>query len=148
MEAFRYLLHRASTVEDGRLNKTMMLNDVSRAFFEAAARRLVCCELPKDFPGNEQGDLVGLLLKSLYGTRDAAHNWVEEVAKFLVGIGFERGVYNPCIYLHREKGLELMVHGDDFVTIGEEKQNIWLQKKMDERFKMKTRILGSRPGLH
>ena len=57
MEAFRYLLHRASTVEDGRLNKTMMLNGVSRAFFEAAAKRLVCCELPNDFPGHEGGDL-------------------------------------------------------------------------------------------
>ena len=37
---------------------------------------------------------VGLLLKSLYGTRDAAKNFQEEVKRFLLGLGFTIGKYN------------------------------------------------------
>ena len=33
-----------------------MINDISRAFFEAKASKLVCCELPEDYPGNEDDD--------------------------------------------------------------------------------------------
>ena len=55
----------------------MMINDVSRAFFEAAATRAIAVELPEEALTEEEKnqDLVGILLKSLYGTRDAAANF-------------------------------------------------------------------------
>ena len=80
LEGLRYLLHRAATTTKGSRSKCIMVNDVSRAFFEAAASRLVCSELPEGYPGNEKGDKVGVLVKSLYGTRDAAYNWSEAVS--------------------------------------------------------------------
>ena len=52
----------------------VMINDVSRAFFEAPASRTVCIELPRESPDYAVG-VVGLLKKSLYGTRDAAANF-------------------------------------------------------------------------
>eukprot|EP00973_Karenia_brevis_P037396 5156352-Karenia_brevis.AAC.1 len=120
-----------------------MINDISRAFFEAMASRLVCCELPEGYPGNEDGDMVGVLNKSLYGTRDAAHNWVEEVARFMKKAGFERGRYNPCIYKHRSRELELMVHGDDFVSVGEKADLDWFRAELGKRFKVKTAKVGT-----
>ena len=36
-------------------------------------------------------DLVGHLQMSLYGTRDAANNWQEEIAKVMENDGFKRG---------------------------------------------------------
>ena len=86
-----------------------MINNISRALFEANAQRLVCSELPEGYPGNEKGDMVGVLVKSLYGTRDAAHNWVEEVAQLMKREGFIRGVYNPCLYLHKSRDIQVMV---------------------------------------
>ena len=61
----------------------MMINDASRAFFEAKATRPICIELPEEDRTDEDRrlDRVGLLKLSLYGTRDAAMHWQEEVAK-------------------------------------------------------------------
>ncbi len=48
-------------------------------------------ELPaEDWQENDE-ECCGLLQASLYGTRDAAQNWEEELGRFLVGIGFEKG---------------------------------------------------------
>ena len=62
-----------------------MVNDVARAFFEAPARRTICAELPEE--ETHEGDDVGLLLQSLYGTRDASANFQEEVRKVLTKAG-------------------------------------------------------------
>ena len=45
-------------------------------------------------------DKVGRLRMSLFGTRDAAMNWQEEVAREMLKAGFRRGRYNPCLYFH------------------------------------------------
>ena len=50
---------------------------------------------------------------SLYGTRDAAMNWQEEVAREMQKWGFQRGRYNPCLYYHKQSGVMALVHGDD-----------------------------------
>ena len=65
------------------LRPANLVNDVSRAFFEAPAVRQVCIELPEEDANSadRNADNVGHLKRSLYGTRDAAMNWQEEVAK-------------------------------------------------------------------
>ena len=42
-------------------------------------------------------DPLGHLGMSFYGTRDAAMNWQEEVAREMHNMGFRRGAYNPCL---------------------------------------------------
>ena len=74
LEAARLLLSVAASQPDA----VVMINDVSRAFFEAPASRTVCIELPRESPDYAEG-VVGLLKKSLYGTRDAAANFQAEV---------------------------------------------------------------------
>ena len=78
-------------------SNVLMINDVARAFFEAPAIRDICVEIPKKDLTPEDGrhDKVGHLRMSRYGTRDAAMNWQDEVAKDLRKLGFQRGVYNP-----------------------------------------------------
>ena len=119
LEAMRYILHIAATGRGGRA--IVMINDVARAFFEAAAKRMVYIELPvEDLRENERGqDLVGVLNMSLYGTRDAAKNWQDEVARMMKIWGFRQGQYNPCLYHHDKWQLATLVHGDDFVSVGE-----------------------------
>ena len=46
---------------------------------------------------------VGLLKLSLYGTRDAAANFQEEVKKFMEKFEFEQSKYNPSMYFNRKK---------------------------------------------
>ena len=61
----------------------MLIADVSRAFFEAPAKRDLCVELPEEAlaAGETVVNTVGKLKSSLYGARDASTNWQEEVAK-------------------------------------------------------------------
>ena len=93
LEALRLIISDAAT-RDQEEDKVIMVNDVARAFFEAPARRTICVELPEE--ETHEGDDVGLLLQSFYGTRDASANFQEEVRKVLTKAGFKRGKYNPA----------------------------------------------------
>ena len=97
-----------------------MVNDAARAFFEAPAVRQVCVEIPDEdlTAADRKADHVGHLRMSLYGTRDAAMNWQEEVAKEMTKWGFVRGRYNPCLYWTPKSRLITLVHRDDFVSVG------------------------------
>ena len=90
LEALRSLVSEAGTISDEE--KGIMINDVARAFFEAKATRKVCIELQDEdrTPEDERQDNVGLLQMNFCGTRDAATNWQEEVAKEMAGWGFVR----------------------------------------------------------
>ena len=120
------------------------LADVSRAFFEAPAKRAVCVELPEEAlkVGETTQDIVGKLLASLYGARDVSANWQDEVARCMAEWGFITGKYNPCMYHHPTKQLRCLVHGDDFVSVGDQRSLKWLKTKLNERFEIKTVTVG------
>ena len=122
-----------------------MINDVARAFFEAMATRPVCVELPEECEERDEGKNVGKLKMSLYGTRDAAMNWQEEVARQMKKWGFKRGKYNPCLYFHEEWNVKVLVHGDDFVSVGKRSQVNKFKDKLEGRFELKTNIVGKGP---
>ena len=85
LKALRYLVHEAATVRANEPmgRKVIMKYDVTRAFFEAPAVRHVCVEIRKEdlAEADRRHYKVGHLRMSLYGTRDAAMNWQEEVAR-------------------------------------------------------------------
>eukprot|EP00959_Pyramimonas_sp_CCMP1952_P209322 4378947-Pyramimonas_sp.AAC.1 len=57
-----------------------MFIDISRARFHGPARRLVFVQLP---PERRREGYCALLLKSMYGTRDAAANFADKVMEVL-----------------------------------------------------------------
>ena len=79
----------------------MMLLDVKRAHFNAPARRRVFTQLPPEDPQYGLPEICAELVMSMYGTRDAAANWEAAYTELLLSIGFEKGVANPCHFLHR-----------------------------------------------
>ena len=146
LEALRMIVSDAATIaykKNGQpRRKVVMINDVARAFFEAKATRKICVELPKEDLKSEDGDLVALLEKSLYGTRDAALNFQKEVKHLMMSIGFRNGQYSVSTYFHPERDIKTMVHGDDFVSVGDVEDIKWLQNKLEERFELKTTVVG------
>ena len=116
--------------------------DVKRAHFYSAATRERYIELPAEAkkPGE---DVVGKLLKSLYGTRDAPLNWELQIRKVMVALGFKQGKSNPCIYFHASRDLRTVVHGDDFTTAGTFENIKWLHGELSKKWKCVERgILG------
>ena len=91
-------------------------------------------------------DTVGKLKASMYGTRDASTNWQEEVAKCMVRWGLEIGQYNPCMYYNPIRKMRCLVHGDDFVCVGEASDLRWLESQLKERFGIKAKTIGLKPG--
>ena len=142
LEALRLLISDAATVQcDNR--KVIMLNDVARAFFEAPMTRTVCVELPAEARAKGEDDVVGLLKLSLYGTRDAAANFQQEVRRFMQREGFTQSRYNPQLYWHRGRNIKTLVHGDDFITSAAPQDAQWLQGRLGARFEIKSDIIGS-----
>jgi hypothetical protein len=57
--------------------------------------------------------------------------------------GFITGKYNPCMFYRPVRSILCLVHGDDFVSVGDDKQLSWLKGELKERFEIKTKLVGS-----
>ena len=110
--------------------------DIRKAFFHADARREVYVELPNQ---DASPGMCGKLKKSLYGTRDAAQNWMDAYIKALEDMGFKRGISSPCAFWHKRREIRTVVHGDDFTALGHEEQLDWFRKEMQKKFECKFR---------
>ena len=94
-----------------------MFIDISRAHFHSPARRKIYVDLP---PEQAQEGFCALLLQNMYGTRDAAANVADMVMDALSKMDFEIGTFNPCLRVHKTRGIRLFYHGDDFVFLAAE----------------------------
>ncbi len=102
LEALKVIASLGATIEDDIDDKVIMTNDVKRAYFNAFVARDVFIELPDEEPEKRPGTL-GKLIRSLYGTRDAAMNWQTLYSEHLVGIGFTQSLGVPSVFFHAEK---------------------------------------------
>ena len=81
---------------------SIMHIDVSRAYFHAKAQRPVLIRLPvEDRIGTDAGK-VGLMKKSMYGTRDAASNWERDWQENVKKWGFQLGLSSKNLFHQRE----------------------------------------------
>lgn len=152
LEALRLLRSWAATdgsalpggTRQGHLQRSLMIADVSRAFFEAPTKRDLCVELPEEAltAGETTQEMVGKLKASLYGTRYASMSWQEEVAKCMAKWGFDICKYNPCLFHHRGKQMLCLVHGDDFACVADSNDLIRLKDQLIKRFEIKTKLMG------
>ena len=128
--------------------KVILIADVSRAFFEAPMRRKVAVVLPQEALEGEETTAytVGVLEMSLYGTRDAATNFQREVARLMKSLGYLQSKYNASLYYHPEEEVQVLVHGDDFVAVGQRTEILKFKHQLAKRFTVKTKLVGSGAG--
>ena len=91
----------------------------------------------------------GLLRYSLYGTRDAAQNWEEELAATLSSLKLTRGSACSCVWRGhiKEEDIVSTVHGDD-ITIGGERSAVeFLIRMTSKKFESKKQVFGEDPDL-
>ena len=112
-----------------RKTHKIMVMGVKCGFLYGEIHRNVYIELPHTDPRYGDASVVGMLKKSMYGTRDAAHNWEDKYVSVIVDeLGFRRGKASPCLFWHQERNIRLVVHGDDFVPLGSRKDIMWLKE--------------------
>ena len=83
-EYIRYLVSCCASSQWSKRPTRLMISDVKKAYFYAPATRRVFVALPPEDRGPGEEQMCGLLLKSLYGTRDAAFNWAAAYTEVLV----------------------------------------------------------------
>ena len=143
LEALRWVLSCAATWPRGRSGKRrcVMINDVRRAYFYAKIQRDVYIEVPRE-DSRAGPDVIGKLKLCLYGTRDAAKGWQEELSQQLEQIGFVRGVGHPSVFSHPDRQICTIVHGDDYVSSGLDSDLRWLESELAKSYEIKTQLLG------
>ena len=86
------------------------------------------------------------ILMSLYRTRDAANNWAAEYTATLEKAGYARGIANPCLFYNKRNGVCVMVHGDDFLAVGDKSSTDSLKKVLMDAYKVNVEVLGGGVG--
>ena len=112
-----------------RIRQAMMSDDVGQQRLHGAEQRCgpaggpqalatrveVVHEGQNEVTNQAPQDLIGELLRSLYGTRKVAHNWEKKRQKFFVDNNFKISTWSPAVVCCRERELCGFVHGDDFI---------------------------------
>ena len=151
LEALRLLLSMCMSEWDNDLDRErtkrgkwkVMFMDATRAHFHSPVREAIYGDLP---PEESLPGYCARLVKSMYGTRQAAANWEAFYGEVLKDAGFLQGTSNPCLFLHPERRVRVWVHGDDFVMLGIHDDLIWFEKMISAKIAMKkTGFLGPDP---
>ena len=143
LEMMRTILSwAASTPTGGDSDRVVLYLDVRRAYFHAPSKRPTYVEIPKEDNRSSNVGRCGRLRASLYGTRDAADNWAKAYSDLLMGLGLRKGTSSPCLFLHKEWGVKVLVHGDDFLCAGPRANVEWLRAKIKEKYETKDEVMG------
>ena len=129
--AMRLLLSLVASCDTVKKQAIMIL-DVKCAFLYGKMKRDVYIELPPEDPDSLSGEFYGKLEKAMYGTRDAPQIWQAVVRETMERLGFQVSVLHPAIYYHREKGIRVIAHVDDFLCTGDERTLRWLYNELSK----------------
>ena len=133
LEMMKLLLSLASMWRKTSRGHTLciMVVDVRKAHWNAAARRTIYIRLPEE--DAEEG-MCGLCLKSLYGFLDAASCWHDEVSNMLTENGFHVGKACPALFRHEKEEVIGLVHGDDFDTLSDDRGQDFFEACLTKRY--------------
>ena len=81
-------------------------------------------------------NLVGKLVKAMYGTRDAPQIWGDLVQETMASLGMQSSMIRPSVYFHVSKKLFVVAHVDDFLCVGLEENLMWLFEGLSAKFEM------------
>ena len=138
LEAKKLLFARFAK-ERYRKGESLQLSfvDIRKAYFNGIPKRPVYMALPRELglPAN----CVGKLVRCAYGTRDAGAIWEDTYRGALEQMGFQSGIASPCCFFHPARNLHLVVHGDDFTTMGCKADLDWMEVELAKHFELKIR---------
>lgn len=119
-------------------SKIIIAIGVKRAFLYGVAKRNLCIELPPQDELHAAGTHVGVLRRSMYGTRDAARVWQGEIEKQMKALQFTLSVLHPSLFRCERRGLLVIAHVDDFLSTGPEQELVWFREEVSKTFELKS----------
>ena len=118
LEAVKLLISEAMTKKVSRNNRPLKLSfiDVKKAHLCRDVLRELYVEPPSE--AHEPPGIVWRLQRAMCGTHDAAASRERGWTKTLNLVGFEFGVSHPALFHSETLDAFIMVHDDDFITLG------------------------------
>lgn len=130
MTTFRLLMAIAAR------NKLLMVQlDVKTAFLNGTVDEQIYLEPPE---GYRNGNKVCLLKRSLYGLKQASHQWNQEVDTFLKSLGY-KCTADTCLYVKRVGSdiVFLLIYVDDIILAASIQRNLDDAKsQLEDRYDM------------
>ena len=65
--------------------------------------------------------------------------WEETYRQALLDVGFVAGLANPCCFNHPDRGIAVVVHGDDLTALGKTGDLDWYEEALSKAFQIKVR---------
>ncbi len=120
--------------------------DFKTAFLNPIIKELVLMEQPKGYDDGNKNK-VCKLNKTIYGTKQAPHEWNNELNSFLTSIGYNRCRSDTCMYVKKSKSNNIIIitlFVDDLLSIFDEQDRIeWNEDKNKIMNKYKVKDLGN-----
>ena len=136
LEALRMLLSFAATGrKEGGGGRKVLVIDARKAHLHAVPGREIYVALP---PERQQEGMCAKLRRCLYGTRDAPACWEKFLTKELIKMGFVQGKASASCFMHSTRDVRCMVHGDDFVFVGNDQDLNFIENAMAASFLIKV----------
>ena len=115
--------------------------DVRCAFINAFLNEEIYIMQPEGFVDTGYEDYVYLLIKAIYGLKQAAKAWHDVVNEFLISIRFKRSYADKFLYIFSEQGTVniLIVYVDDIKYAGNDENEVQsIIEKFSERFEIRV----------
>ena len=90
-------------------NHVLMFIDITRAHPHCTMRRRMWVQLQAEETRSEEEGVCGLLLRSIYGLRDAGVNFEQLTRQVMDKVGFTCALWTPCVFVHRERNMQACV---------------------------------------
>jgi len=122
--------------------------DIKNAFTESPLKEQILLKQPEGV--HVKKGHVLKVLRSLYGLKQAARDWNLLMKKELLAWGFVQSLADPCMFVHKERKIRILVYVDDVLAAAKEQsQTEWFWKKLSARFNAKNlgevhKVLGVR----
>jgi hypothetical protein len=110
--------------------------DVKGAFLHAPLEEEIYMELPggSGFEVDGQPCIVRLK-KTLYGLKQAGHEWFVLHVGVLLSMGFKASKVDACLYTHAERGIWVLVYvDDDLVAVHQSSDFEWFVTELSKHF--------------
>lgn len=114
--------------------------DVTTAYVQGELHDTVYMEQAETFiePGDETK--VYKLNKPLYGLKQAGREWYRKLDNYIINLGFENTVVNPCVYVGLKENQDtiIIVYVDDLIIASASLRKMaQIKEKLKKQFKLK-----------
>jgi hypothetical protein len=77
--------------------------------------------------------------RSLYGLKQASRDWNQLLRKFVIENSFRQSLADPCLFIHEERRIWLLVYVDDIAAAAERMSELkWFSDILSARFNAKN----------